>query len=880
MRMDQNIGGIGNIIAEENNIQMSVNNLSGGVFNRSGRKICCSKTLNHEKVHVDNIRCFILLVQEFSKFIHIPPNNNLNINNNINNNNTNNNSNSIGLNGLNSFNQMNQLNKASVARSTTTLISSQYILSSQKDNKFPQYRSRLLVWLYELNSYFRYKNYEVFHLAVNLLDRVCSRFNIKLCSLQALGAACFLIAAKYCEPRPPPMSSLTNLAAGAFDINHLKKMELDILKVLKWEIVAPTPDLFLEYFMPMIFSHPKSFYQVYMKWATKDQREQFVSEVYKRAHKFLYFMQLDFFYVGFLPSILAAAALVMSYSSCVCYFIEALLQQRQEQIESRCFHNNINHEKQSCNCYCNHKLEILTILDKLSLNNNINNNESDIKDIIHKMLEETLTQTYEHNKHNHNQININKSLPSPIKTINDYDFYNSNSNKIQIPDWAQPCSNNNTSFLDSSKSDVLSYMDQLNLNGNNNNNGLMSSNSSIYSSQSINTNNSSANIKNLPFRRPSTDSLNLALTDSGIGFNPIIRSPSSLNQLNQPLSSSSSTSSHSSTYSFSSYSNIPNSILSIEHQRRRSNSNTNNNNNNQSFVYLQQQQQQQPDNSNTNIELTYPLIKHIDGKAIKDVISGNCCGFCCRCSLNKDKNNNNNNVSSIDVSIDESNKENIDNKKNESVNIKEEEEKKRITAMHGMVILAMLKADLGETNINKEDVIQEARSLLLDGFKDMDNKRQLLRPISMNRILNINNQNRHMSYLNQNLNNNYQQNNNQNNHYINIINNDRSKTPDSGFLDDYDESQFTEDDFFVAKLVSAKALKPEIGDEFRYRSTINDTAEELYDTLNKLGLSEERFFSDVNLPDMAQILLCNSHLQLKLQELEDFHFVNVASWRN
>ena len=53
-------------------------------------------------------------------------------------------------------------------------------------------------------------------MAVNYLDRVCSRVHVHVRNYQLIGAACFLIASKICECEAVSKNSLVNLGMGSF----------------------------------------------------------------------------------------------------------------------------------------------------------------------------------------------------------------------------------------------------------------------------------------------------------------------------------------------------------------------------------------------------------------------------------------------------------------------------------------------------------------------------------------------------------------------------------------------------------------------------------------------------------------------------------------
>ncbi|KAJ3053509.1 G1/S-specific cyclin-D1, partial [Rhizophlyctis rosea] len=160
------------------------------------------------------------------------------------------------------------------------------------------HRRELIRWLYQLVDFFRYESTESFQLAVNYLDRVCSKYVTHLSEYQALGAACFLIAAKACEPHPPTCSDMARLSAGAYDVQDLKDTELTVLQVLRWNLNAPTPALFLDSFMK-VFPLKK--------------RE--LDEVLHKADTYVAVIQSDYHFMRYRPSVQTAAALQCAFKS-------------------------------------------------------------------------------------------------------------------------------------------------------------------------------------------------------------------------------------------------------------------------------------------------------------------------------------------------------------------------------------------------------------------------------------------------------------------------------------------------------------------------------------------------------------------------------------
>lgn len=84
---------------------------------------------------------------------------------------------------------------------------------------------------------------------MTLVDRALARMRISRHKLQLVGAACFLIASKYEELRPPSLRCMVALADNAFDKVQLTAMESKVLRVLDFNCTLPTAKLFLTRFL-------------------------------------------------------------------------------------------------------------------------------------------------------------------------------------------------------------------------------------------------------------------------------------------------------------------------------------------------------------------------------------------------------------------------------------------------------------------------------------------------------------------------------------------------------------------------------------------------------------------------------------------------------
>lgn len=89
---------------------------------------------------------------------------------------------------------------------------------------------------------------ETLFLAVNLLDRYCSKRVVYKQHYQLVGCAALLIAAKYGDKkdRVPQIYELNNMCCGLYDPGMFTQMEMHVLNTLDWTIGHPTVDFFAQ----------------------------------------------------------------------------------------------------------------------------------------------------------------------------------------------------------------------------------------------------------------------------------------------------------------------------------------------------------------------------------------------------------------------------------------------------------------------------------------------------------------------------------------------------------------------------------------------------------------------------------------------------------
>ena len=89
---------------------------------------------------------------------------------------------------------------------------------------------------------------ETLFLAINLLDRYCSRRIVYKKHYQLVGCSALLIAAKYGDRKEcvPTIRELNTMCCGLYDDDMFTQMEWHVLQTLDWAIGHPTIDNFVQ----------------------------------------------------------------------------------------------------------------------------------------------------------------------------------------------------------------------------------------------------------------------------------------------------------------------------------------------------------------------------------------------------------------------------------------------------------------------------------------------------------------------------------------------------------------------------------------------------------------------------------------------------------
>ncbi|RDW25634.1 cyclin-like protein [Yarrowia lipolytica] len=111
-------------------------------------------------------------------------------------------------------------------------------------------RPYLLDFIVETHVTLRLQPQTLF-LAINLIDRYCSKRVVYKKHYQLVGCTCLWIAAKYEDKksRVPTISDLKHMCCGAYEEDMFCQMEGHVLNTLEWTVGHPTTDSYLDLFL-------------------------------------------------------------------------------------------------------------------------------------------------------------------------------------------------------------------------------------------------------------------------------------------------------------------------------------------------------------------------------------------------------------------------------------------------------------------------------------------------------------------------------------------------------------------------------------------------------------------------------------------------------
>ncbi|CAG5988843.1 unnamed protein product [Menidia menidia] len=108
-------------------------------------------------------------------------------------------------------------------------------------------RAILVDWLVEVGEEYKLQN-ETLYLAVNYIDRFLSSMSVLRGKLQLVGTAAMLLASKFEEIYPPEVAEFVYITDDTYTKKQVLRMEHLVLKVLSFDLAAPTINQFLTYY--------------------------------------------------------------------------------------------------------------------------------------------------------------------------------------------------------------------------------------------------------------------------------------------------------------------------------------------------------------------------------------------------------------------------------------------------------------------------------------------------------------------------------------------------------------------------------------------------------------------------------------------------------
>lgn len=128
-------------------------------------------------------------------------------------------------------------------KESTQLVSPTYM--DRQVHVTAKMRAILLDWLVDVHKKYKLRA-ETLFLAVQIIDRYLEIQAVQRCHLQLVGATSLLIAAKFEEVYPPKIKEFEYVTDKAYTRDEILKMEVCILKALKFNICCPTAMNFLD----------------------------------------------------------------------------------------------------------------------------------------------------------------------------------------------------------------------------------------------------------------------------------------------------------------------------------------------------------------------------------------------------------------------------------------------------------------------------------------------------------------------------------------------------------------------------------------------------------------------------------------------------------
>mmetsp|Transcript_9398 Transcript_9398/g.18059 ORF Transcript_9398/g.18059 Transcript_9398/m.18059 type:complete len:284 (+) Transcript_9398:3766-4617(+) len=152
-------------------------------------------------------------------------------------------------------------------------------------------RNILVNWLIEVHAKFELVE-ETIYLAVYLIDLYLSKnFVLKRSRLQLVGVACLMVASKYEDLYYPDIKDFVSVSDKAYSAQEILQQEIDLLRVINYSCSFPSPWYFLNVYK---------------------ESEELSEEVFLLASYLLELTLLDYSFLRFKPSVIAASCVYLS----------------------------------------------------------------------------------------------------------------------------------------------------------------------------------------------------------------------------------------------------------------------------------------------------------------------------------------------------------------------------------------------------------------------------------------------------------------------------------------------------------------------------------------------------------------------------------------
>lgn len=109
-------------------------------------------------------------------------------------------------------------------------------------------RAVLIDWLIDVQNFFMLTQDTLF-LAVKIIDRYLMKRKVLEKQFQLLGGTAFFIAAKFYERKPPLINELVYISDGAYNIDEVIMMEIQILQALNFSLCTSLSCQFLRFYV-------------------------------------------------------------------------------------------------------------------------------------------------------------------------------------------------------------------------------------------------------------------------------------------------------------------------------------------------------------------------------------------------------------------------------------------------------------------------------------------------------------------------------------------------------------------------------------------------------------------------------------------------------